>query len=35
MAWACGWLLILILIPIIWFYGIRVYIKNKNKKELK
>ena len=30
-----AWLLFTILVPVIWVFGIKAYIKHKNKKELK
>jgi len=30
-----AWLLFMILVPVIWVFGIKAYIKHKNKKELK
>jgi len=33
--WGLGLLCILILVPVMWIYGIKAYLKYKNKKELK
>jgi len=35
MVWVIGWIIIIILVPIIWIFGIKAYVKHKNKRELK